>query len=258
MSQRSRLSRYSRKGHSVGSRKNNLSTLEKIPEGQELLPLENKIEKWNVWDNDLTKEEAVFNSQITSYKQDKERNNNTDEEIENQDKISELGKNIIDHSLKKAENSDEKVPFNQPILWARCMYDLYMSKGIIPQTKQAFLEGDKIRSHSETRSDKELTNEEMERKIQKEMVMAKHLGSASSTISSKPGLMQAAQTTIGGLNFKPSMSKKQNQLASNFSELTGSTSFIEKNKFTKTKAIMDVSVPKKIKFSSQNYCLKER
>ena len=121
------------------------------------------------------------------------------------------------------------------------MYELYISKGIVPQTVQGVI-GEKQTVNSENRTSRELSNEARERKIEKERIMAKHLGANNTPVLHKSSLMTAAQNTFGGYNFKPSMNQKQTHLASNFSELTGSTSFIENNELNKAKTIMEVRI----------------
>lgn len=116
------------------------------------------------------------------------------------------------------------------------MYELYMSKGIVPQTKEK-------RALSETRSQKSNQEhfENLDRRIQKEMIIAKHLnGTHSFGVSPKKNLISTAHKTIAGYDFKPSMLPKQKQLASNFAELSGSTSMIEDHDPSINKTLLEV------------------
>lgn len=122
------------------------------------------------------------------------------------------------------------------------MYDLYMAKGIIPQTKEAKTKSVQFRANSDTRSDRQLTNEEMQRKIEKDMIIAKHLGGNNlSTITKKSNLISSAHKTIAGFNYKPTMIPKLTMLQSNFSELTGSTNLIDKVDPRLERTMMEVS-----------------
>ena len=114
---------------------------------------------------------------------------------------------------------------------AKCMYEMYMAKGIIPQTKEVATDQGKLRSNSETKHANILSKEEMDRKIQKEMIIAKHVGNPMkrNEITKKSNLIAAAQKTISGHNYKPTMKPKQNNLTSNFASLSGATSFLDSN-----------------------------
>lgn len=129
------------------------------------------------------------------------------------------------------------------------MFELFISKGIIPQTKP-LPQGNKKRSNSEVKKHAGLeTQEQVDEKIQKEMIKAKHLGPLG---GAKPNLLTGIESKIKPVNLNPNMSLKQNNLASNFSELTGSTSFIDKKEFDKSKTIMQVSVLS-LTYSSPNF-----
>lgn len=134
------------------------------------------------------------------------------------------------------------------------MYDLYMAKGIIPQTKETKTKSVHFRSNSDARSDRQLTNAEMQRKIEKDMIIAKHLGGNDySKINNKSNLISSAHKTIAGFNYKPSMIPKLTMLQSNFSELTGSTNLIDQSNPNLAKTMMEVSLIKNYWFSFQNY-----
>ena len=117
------------------------------------------------------------------------------------------------------------------------MFELFMTKGIVPQTLLSKQQANK-RSMSETKSDAGLEKDE---NLQRELVKAKHLGYNPSGVQQKSILTTAAESTFNGFSFKPSMTHKQNHLASNFSELTGSTSFIDQKDVNKAKTIMKVN-----------------
>lgn len=89
------------------------------------------------------------------------------------------------------------------------MFDLYMSKGIFPQTSPQNQELQPIRSNSENRKPLPLSDEEIQRKIAKQALIAKHVGPA------------VAVSTMS--NFKSTMVPKQNFLKSNFAEYSGAT-----------------------------------
>lgn len=203
--------------------------------------LYDQAQKCYVCENELTNEELAFNNQIISYKQGKGVNDPGYEAQDNQDKISEVGRNIIESNLKKGNGEGNANADFNPIMCAKCMYDLYMSKGIAPQTKAP---GDqKYRSHSATKADKVLTNEEMNRKIQKEMIIAKHLGNQAyrNDIPNKPNLISAAQTTFAGNNYKPTIYPKLNNLKSNFADLSGATDLIEQQNPALMRTLVEVS-----------------
>lgn len=70
---------------------------------------------------------------------------------ENPDKISEIGHNVIENNKTSVENPNHNSVADNPILCAKCMYELYMSKGIMPQTNPPNNNGSKPRPHSLTR-----------------------------------------------------------------------------------------------------------
>ena len=227
MSQRSKYSKYSARGKSLVTQRKNEITLENIEEKDEINY--DKMQKWYVWENELTKEELSFNNQVVSYKQGKELIDKNYEVTENQDKISEVGRVILENNFKRVENQNALIESTDLFLCAKWMYDLYMSKGIHPQTKTIDMNGSKTRSLSEAKNQKTLTNEELERKIQKDMIIAKHLGGniQSNEIAKKSSLISAAHKTFGGNSFKPSIIPKLGNLKSNFSEMTGATTLID-------------------------------
>ena len=182
----------------------------------------------------LSHEEHAFNTQIISYKQN--QSSKTYEAQENPENISEVGNNIITNNLKRAENPEGGPP-ETPLLCAKCMYELYMVKGIIPETN-----GKHRRTYSDTRSSTNGDQIDMERKIQKEMLIAKHCNSSPTAgASTKPGLISAAHKTIAGYDYKPTMLPKQKMLKSNFAELSGATSLIEEHDKLINRTLLDVS-----------------
>lgn len=240
MSQRSKYSKYSARGKSLGAQRDGYKPLDKIPE-QEELSYKESHPKCHVCANELTHEEHAFNEQIISYRQNKEKGAKDYERQQDADKISELGNNILKSNLKRSDQPNEAGVDFAPLLCAQCMYELYMAKGIVPQMKDAANEGTKQRSYSDSRGGRALTNEELNRKIQKEMIIAKHLGDThSDTITKKPHLMSVAQKTFGGYDYKPSMWPKQNNLKSNFAELAGSTDLVDNPKVEMSKTLIEV------------------
>jgi hypothetical protein len=164
------------------------------------------------------------------------------DDLEYAEKLSQVGNHIIENNLKKVMNPNDMSIQKEPILCAKCMYDLYMIKGIVPQTKEAKANSVKFRSNSDTRSDRQLTNEEMQRKIEKDAIIAKHVGSSDLPgISKKSSLIATAHKTIGGFNYTPVTKPKLNVLQSRFSEITGSTSLIDQNYPNLAKTLMEVS-----------------
>ena len=122
------------------------------------------------------------------------------------------------------------------------MYELYMSKGIMPQTKQSDQDQSKFRVNSETRNNKMLTNEELERKIQREMIISQHLGfNNSSIIKPKQNLINIAQRTFAGNKYKPTILPKLNNLKSNFADLSGATTIIDQTDRELENALINVS-----------------
>ena len=122
---------------------------------------------------------------------------------EHPDRISEVGNDIIQNMKEGNEN-------NTYAICAKCMYDMYMSKGIFPQTKQDQSKG---RSHSENRNMQTLpSNDELQRKLEKEAIIAKHVS---------PAIAMSGMSTMS--NFKPTMLPKQKLLSSNFAEYSGAT-----------------------------------
>lgn len=119
-----------------------------------------------------------------------------------------------------------------------------MSQGIVPQTNVPEADSGKLRVNSETRNNKMLTNEELERKIQKEMIIAQHLGNStpSNAIKLKPNLISVAQRTFAGNSYKPTILPKLNNLKSNFSDMTGATNMIEQRDQDLSKALKNVSL----------------
>ena len=237
MSQRSKYSKYNARGKSLGVQRDGYKPLDKIPE-QEELNFNDIHPKCHVCENDLTHEEHAFNEQIISYRQNKEKGSKDYERQQDSDKISELGNNIIKNNNKMSEQPNGTGLEFAPLLCAQCMYELYMAKGIVPQMKDAAKDGTKQRSHSDSRGGRALTNEELNRKIQKEMIIAKHLGDSHiETITKKPHLMSVAQKTFGGYDFKPSMLPKQNNLKSSFADLTRATDLIDNPKVDLSKTL---------------------
>lgn len=132
---------------------------------------------------------------------------------------------MLENNIKRDNNQNSST---DPLMCAKCMYDLYMSKGIHPQTKQVE-QNSKLRSYSENKNEKVLNNEELERKMQKDMIIAKHLGTngGPSESAKKSNLISAAHKTFAGNFYKPSIVPKLNNLKSNFSEMTGATNLID-------------------------------
>jgi hypothetical protein len=164
------------------------------------------------------------------------------DDLEYAEKLSQVGNHIIENNLKKVMNPNDKSIQKEPVLCAQCMYDLYMIKGIVPQTKETKKNLVKFRSNSDTRSDRQLTNAEMQRKIKKDAIIAKHVGNNDlPRISKKSNLIATAQKTIGGFNFKPVTKPKLNMLQNRFSEINGSKSLIDQNYTVLSKTLMEVS-----------------
>jgi len=231
MSMRSKMSKFSRRTHSLADKKDQ-EHLEKINEQEEIQQeqKEEEFQKCHICENELTIEESVFNSQIVDYKQSKDSTSQQPlGSADKLDKISEFGHDVLKAGIDFDKNN---------LLCAKCMFDLFVTKGIVPQTKQSY-EAIRKRASSETRSDAGLRNGDTDDKIQKEIIKAKHLGNNISGVQPKSSLIAAAESTFNGYSFKPSMSHKQNHLASNFSELTGSTSFIDQSQFNNTRALME-------------------
>lgn len=241
MSNRSRYSKYSARGKSLVTQRAKENKLENIEENDEI-NYENSP-RCTVWDNELTKEEFTFNKQIVSYKQGRVYENNY-EVKENQEKLEEVGKTIAENNLKKSNNVKVETASPDPFLCAKWMYELYMSQGIVPQTSPNDAEPTKLRLNSETRNNKMLTNEELDRKIQKEMIIAQHLGNntPSNAIKLKPNLISVAQRTFAGNSYKPTILPKLNNLKSNFSEMTGATAMIEQRDQDLERALRNVRI----------------
>jgi len=104
MSKRSKMSRYSKRGTSLGEKRSTQSILQNIPEGEEI-KMESEINKCNICESELTNEETMFNSQIINYKQDLEETKNLKLKINKSDKISETGKDVLDQVLNPEDSA---------------------------------------------------------------------------------------------------------------------------------------------------------
>ena len=167
----------------------------------------------------MNKEEHNFNTQIIGYKQSMDDNQFDD--LEYAEKLSQVGNHIIENNLKKVMNPNDMSIQKEPVLCAQCMYDLYMMKGIVPQTKETKKNSVKFRSNSDTRSGRHLTNAEMQRKIEKDAIIAKHVGgNYLPMISKKSNLIATAQKTIGGFKFKPGRKPNLNMFQNRFTDIT--------------------------------------